>query len=412
MDRLSFIGGVILFRIFFQMDRQIKILLIGVLITAFTTFMLVPFLGLYLAKNSFPPEQIGIILMVLTICQQGFLFFGGVFSDYLGNRRLILLGLTLRILGYGLLISYPHFVILIFSTLLIGLGGAMLGPAIKAGVTSVDEEIRGQALSIRNMAVNMGAALGPLLGGVLYSVSFEMIVGLAIMSHLILAVLIWFYVRNPSAHARVQSLTVSFQAVFRYPFMIWFTLVTSGFWFLYTQFNLTFPLYVKDQFQAEGQVGVLFALNGLLVILLQVPLFQWAEKRLSMVATLQLGMIVMAISFGVLAAVPTMIGLYLFLFLFTVSEIWVIPMIDHLTSSLSPAETMGSFLGFVGMAGAIGGGIGNLMGGSFYGWLKVEDELWMIWVFFGLIAGLTALFYGTFKDNKKKGKERKQMTTS
>src|SRR5206468_5583430 len=97
-----------------------------------------------------------------------------------------------------------------------------------------------------------------------------------------------------------------------------------GFWYLYTQLTFTFPLYADDRFHLGGRVGLLFALNAVLAVLLQYGAITWLTSRFDGWTTLTAGCAIAGVAFLPLWLASSVWVLVLFVILFSLGEIVVV----------------------------------------------------------------------------------------
>lgn len=102
----------------------------------------------------------------------GFLLLGGRLVDYLGRRRMFLVGAALYAVGSVIGGLAANETLLIAGRAIQGLGGATLAPATLAliGATFAEGRERNRALGIWGAAGSAGMVLGSILGGVLTEV--------------------------------------------------------------------------------------------------------------------------------------------------------------------------------------------------------------------------------------------------
>ena len=117
----------------------------------------------------FSPTSLQWVVNAYTLAFGGFLLLGGRAADFVGRRRLFVLGIivfTGASLACGLA---PSSEFLIFARALQGLGAAMVSPAALSIVTTTFREgpERTKALSVWAAIAVGGAAVGLLLGGIL-----------------------------------------------------------------------------------------------------------------------------------------------------------------------------------------------------------------------------------------------------
>ncbi len=384
-----------MFESFKQMSRETKIILFGVLLTGTSTFMLSPFLALYMNSKGFSASQIGIVLTSSLIFQQGLSFVGGIAGDRFGYKKTLIVGLIVRTAGYMIFVFSNQLLLLITASSFVGIGGSLITPSTKASIAATEDE-RGKAFALRNVAVNMGASLGPILGGLLYNTSFFIVFFLAAFTHITLLVLVIIFVKNFQG-LKSNNIFVDFKKIITDLNIVRLTAITALFWLLYSQLNLSIPLYLKNQLHLESFTGTLFALNGILVIAFQYYLFALFEKKFTYTNILFYGMMFLAVSFAVISLIPNIAGLYFYIILFTVGEILIGPSIDNLASNMAPSPScMGGYLGFVTMGWAIGGSIGNTLGGYLYN-ITSKNSLWLTWYFYAFLAVITAFLFKGLK---------------
>lgn len=396
-----------MFKSFKLMSLNGKIILFGVLITSISTFMLSPFLALYMSSKGFSAAEIGIVLTASVISQQGLTFIGGMMGDRFSYRKVMIAGLIIRTIGYITFLFSNALSLLIIASSFAGIGGALLTPSTKASIAT-EEKLGGKAFALRNVAVNIGAALGPILGGLLYETSFNVVFLTAAFTHLTLLIFVVLFVKN-FQKAKSNNMIAEFKNIIRDKNIIYLTIVSSIFWFVYSQLNLSIPLYSKSYLHMESLTSTLFTLNGLIVIIFQFNLMSFFESKYTCVNILVYGMLFLAASFTSIFVVPNIVGLYIFIILFTVGEILVGPSIDNAATYIAPSKSsVGGYLGFVSLGWAIGGSLGNLVGGYLFN--LANDRYWIIWVIYSLISIFAAILFKKFIGRSSEMIESKKVT--
>lgn len=372
------------------MSLNVKIILFGVLITSISTFMLSPFLALYMNSKGFSAAEIGIILTASVISQQGLTFIGGMLGDRFSYRKIMIIGLIIRIIGYIFFLFASTMILFIIASSFAGIGGALLTPSTKASIAT-EENLGGKAFALRNVAVNLGASLGPILGGLLYKISFELVFLIAALIHLILLVLVVLYVKK-FQNVMSNKMYIELKNIIKDKNIIYLTIVSSIFWMVYSQLNLSIPLYSNLHLHMGALTSTIFALNGIIVILFQFGLVSFFESKYTCVNILVYGMLFLATSFACILFIPNMVGIYIFIILFTVGEILVGPSIDNAATYLAPSKSnVGGYIGFVSFGWAIGGTLGNLLGGHLLH--LVGNKFWIIWTIYSIIAIIAAILF-------------------
>ena len=157
--------------IFFRtLPISIKILTFSSFIFALASFMVTPYLGIYLHNSlKIDMELIGFIIATFTFIQFGGGVIGGIIANKFGLKNTMILALLIRTLGL-FLITVSHFglAITIAGIVFIALGSAFYMPSNKAYmVSNVPKLIKSNIMSISRASFTAGMAIGPLLAAFL-----------------------------------------------------------------------------------------------------------------------------------------------------------------------------------------------------------------------------------------------------
>jgi MFS transporter, DHA1 family, multidrug resistance protein len=381
-------------------DAVTRVTVAGIFVVSIGNFAVAPLLALALSVHEhFSTVQIGSILTVMAICQQGLTFLFGIAGDRCGVNQVLLAGIAARIVGYGLMAGATRYGQFLAAGALVGVGGALFTPASKAVIAlrATDARTRADGFALRSVALNAGAALGPLVGAAVFS-AFRIAFVLAAGTYVLLLVAFLTYARGSiprqAGVGTIRAQTIGPLVDRR---LLRLTASTIGFWLLYTQFTFTIPLYARATLHAGGGVGLLYTLNAIVVILLQVAALRWATQRFSQEATLAFGTALVACAFGLLAFPPSIALLIAFGVVFSIGELLVVPTIDSLASDLAPAGATAAYLGFVALGWGGGSLLGNLGGGAAYalaGRAASDGAFWGGCCAIGLISAAAALGLG------------------
>lgn len=365
-------------------------MLTGILINTVGTFMVVPLLALYLRISmGEPADRIGVVLTVLIVATQGMPVVTGMLSDRWDARTLLSIGVISRIAGYLGFVLGHSFATFLASALLVGIGGAAFTPTAKAVLARSSGPLRLQAFALRSAAVNIGAAVGPLIGGLFFA-QFKIVFAASIALLAVYLVVLRTTVPARRSPSQNQPLFAAVTWMLRDWRLLSLTIASAGFWYLYTQFNFTFSMYGHDAFGWGGQIGLLFTANAVIVLSLQYALIARVGGRLGGWTVCALGATILAIGFTVLALLHATGALLLFTVLFSLGELLIVPMLDTLASEISPMVTVGGYLGFVSLGWAIGGLVGNLLGGTLYATARTHGALAEFWALTAIVGVVTA----------------------
>jgi multidrug resistance protein len=246
--------------------------------------LIIPLFPIYVAEKGATNFQLGLIVSGFTISQ--FLvqpFFGGLSDRY--GRKLFMLG---GMACYGLV----AFLYVFASTLpqvfvvrlLHGLGAGMIWPALSAFIIDLSPaENRGETVGILSAVEMIGFAVGPLLGGVLYTLGGmnAPFIGCTILA-LFAAVMIWIFVHEPSFRRREDSLRwierYGFSS-FRIPDIRLLCWIGFSEAFVWGVIITLLPVMGARVGIPPGKIGWLFSAYFVVFILLQRPIGRWSDQQ-------------------------------------------------------------------------------------------------------------------------------------
>ncbi|WP_281559937.1 MFS transporter [Thalassomonas sp. RHCl1] len=150
-----------------QFPPLIWILLFGAFITRGSYYMVWPFLAVILyQKFAISATEVGLILSAAALVSVFIGFVGGALSDHFGRHQLMFASGLLYVVSFSLLASaetLPGYVLIIT---LCSIAKAIWEPPTSALIGDLleDAKTRELAMQARYFVVNVGAALGPMLG--------------------------------------------------------------------------------------------------------------------------------------------------------------------------------------------------------------------------------------------------------
>ncbi len=155
--------------------RTFRIVFLGAFASNIGTWMQNVVLGAYAYDLTHSATFVGIIIFAQLGPTLVLPMVGGLLADKVDRRRfLILLSLEQLVfsLGVALVVTSPHpsHVLLVVMVLLVGCGSAMFGPAYSAILPGLvgKADLPG-AISLNSAQMNASRVIGPVIGGVLYS---------------------------------------------------------------------------------------------------------------------------------------------------------------------------------------------------------------------------------------------------
>jgi MFS family permease len=359
-----------------MLDRRIWILAFARLVSTAGFSIVLPFLPMHLAnERHVPVAAVGLIWTIAGVCGAVMQWVGGALSDRVGRMPLLMLSSFLRIvvlgcLGYATHIRAPVSVLALL-VILAGVMRAFFDPPVQALVADLaPPERRVAAFSLQRIGVNIGFTAGPavaaLTAGVPYHLLFYWSIPVSLAAWMALT-----FVREPARSGNPPSpistpladLRAALARLAEDRVFVRFLLATFACFVLQIQLFHTLSIYAARTLQmSRGAVGTIYVVNGLLVVLLQLPavayINRWGRKW-----ALTMGALGYAVSYGLVGLAHTQLTLLLCVAAVTVSEVILAPAQHAEVTSMAPAGRVGAYSGLFGLAQIAGQSVGPAFGG-------------------------------------------------
>ena len=356
-------------------------------------FVVMPMISLrFVDQLGWAAGLVGLALGLRQLTQQGLGIFGGSLADRFGARPLIVSGMLLRAAGFFSLAWAESGAMLIFSCFLSGLGGCLFDPPRAALVIKFTRpRQRGRFISLLMMLESAGAVVGALLGSWLLRFDFTYVCllggGLFLLAALCNALLLPPYRLSVKPTPIWEGLgqVLADRAFCR------LVLVLSGYYMMWVQMMLIFPILVKQLAGSTTAVGWMYTLESALSLLLLYPIARFSERRYRLETRLMAGVLLMTAGIGLVAFVNTLTGVFVLLGCFYLGIIIAEPARETLMSKLAQPGARGSYMGFSRLGLALGGMTGYVGGGALYDHATKLGQPALPWLVLGTIGAVTLL---------------------
>ncbi len=332
-------------------SREIWILTLITFINRAGT-MVLPFLSKYLKEDlHFTYSQVGWIMVSFGCGSIIGSWLGGKLSDKIGFYKIMIFSLLTSGFAFFGLQFITSFEGLLIAMFLIMTVADMFRPAMFVSLGAYAKpENRTRALTLVRLAINLGFAAGPALGGLLImSVGYKGLFWVDGASCIVAILIFWIKVKEKKKSKftdKEHPGEVLTHSVFKdTPFWIFLTgtLITG---ILFFQLFTTIPLYHKEQFNlSEFQTGLLLTLNGILVFFLEMPIVSYIEKhKINKLKVITYGCLAMAISIYLLL-VNNWAGILIIMMIFmTFAEMFAFPFSNSFAMSRAPKGHEGRYM--------------------------------------------------------------------
>lgn len=344
-------------------------------------YALIPYLTLHLTGSiGWTLAMAGLVLSVRQFSQQGFAFLGGVVADAFGYKGTMVLGMAVRAVGFAMFAFCTETWEFFLAAVLSGLGGSLFDPAGSAAFAVLTpESIRKEVFAFRNVLTNIGVVGSQIVGTLLSAVDFTYL-SLFAGAVFALCALIAFFLLSPiAATSTRQSIWASMVHVLKDRPFVQFTLIAMGYYYLSMQIFLTIPLLVERVTHNKGDVGIVLSAVSVFVILLQMQVSKWMEGYPHRLTLIGIGTLVMGTGLFMLSFAESLWMLLVDVFLYALGTMIAVPNLVDVVPRFAPKELVGAYYGFNGYSIAIGGSLGQIVGGWVYDQSLALQMEWLPW---------------------------------
>lgn len=331
-------------------SREIWILAIITFINRAGT-MVLPFLSKYLKEDlQFTYGEVGWIMVAFGFGSMLGSWLGGKLSDKIGFYKIMVFSLfSSGIFFFALqyITSFWGLCIGMFSIMTLA---DMFRPAMFVSLaTYAKPENRTRALTLVRLAVNLGFAAGPALGGLIimgmgYKGLFWVDGTSCVVAILIFALLV--KEKKRVVNQDLNAIAMPVTSVFKDKIFWIFLFVSFVTAMIFFQLFTTLPLYHSEQFGlSEFQTGLLMTLNGLLIFALEMPFVGYFErKKVQKLKIILWGVLLMSFSFYLLL-INTWAGILVISMIFiSIGEIFAFPFSNTFALSRAPKGHEGRYM--------------------------------------------------------------------
>ncbi|MFT4416333.1 MDR family MFS transporter [Fredinandcohnia humi] len=372
-------------------------LIFGTFLSRTGFFMSIPFLGIYLHEvKEIDPATTGAILAVSFFVSTFSSFFGGAWSDRIGRLPVIMFSMFLWGLVFIGFTIGEHVWQFFLLNALSGLCRSIFEPTARALLVDLTpQESRVDVFNARYFAINMGGAIGPLVGLSLGASETTLPFIISALIYFAYGSLTIYWKKkydtaeNSTEKNEKTSLLsclklISRDKVFRY-FLMGNIFVAGG----YAHLDTTLAQYLGSD--KVGLYSILFFTNAASILLLQYPIIRYM-KRYSPLTALKVGTLLFGAGIVGFGISHSLILLIIAMVLFTIGEILCFIIGDMLIGDIAPVHLRGAYYGASGLM-FIGQSAGAWVGGILLAAFGFESGF----IVFSILALLTVVAYPFFQ---------------
>jgi len=311
--------------------------------------MVIPFLTIYLTSKGYTLAQAGYVMAA----------FGGgsILGGYLGGRltdkfgyyyvqvfSLLLNGILFIVLGQMQTLLQFMICIFVLSSL-----GESFRPANSAAVAAYSNETnRTRCYSLNRLAINMGWAIGPAIGGVLASVNYHLLFwadGITCIIASFLLYLLFSEVKKTAVTKTVKHEKIKSTSAYRdKTFLLgMFYIFLVGVCF-FQMFNIITVYFKQHVHLGENVIGAVLAMNGLIIAFVEMILVYKLENRHAALTYMTIGSFLIGLSFVILNISPAFVFVLLQMIVVTFGEMLLFPFMNNFWVRRSNESNRGQYV--------------------------------------------------------------------
>jgi MFS family permease len=403
-------------RVLKEIPHNIWILAFATLINRSGT-MVLPFLALYMAKDF--GVSAGSAGLVLAFYGFGALFTApivGKLSDKLGALRVMKLSLILTGL---MLFAYPfitdYYLILGYTVLWAVISEAFRPANLSLISTESEPAKRKTSFALNRLAINLGMSIGPVVGGILTTIDFKLLFFVDGVTSIAAGLFLMFArfdartnvstIRNINLEnsdlvsiegdteiINQESVIQHRKSILNDRFFLFFLLSLIPVNIVFFQHIGGLPIYIVRDLGYSGAVfGFLSAINTIIIIFVEVPfnnaMARWDDRK-----ALALGAILCGIGFGLMALWGNIYFIAFTIVIWTFGEMIFFPASTSFTSTISPVNRRGEYMGYFQMTFSIALMLGPWLGTEILD-LFGSNVLWVSTFILSLISAIMIYFF-------------------
>lgn len=345
--------------------------------------MVVPFMTIYATqKLHFSITQAGFIMSLFGLGAIVGAFLGGRITDKFGFYPMqiaaLLLGGTMFIVT-GYMLTYAS---LCISAFILSVCNESFRPANATAIAFYSkEENRTRSYSLNRLAINLGWALGGALGGFLATINYHLLFwvdGCTNIAAAFLLLKLLPYVKSGSRH--IDHKEVIKKPAYRDHIYILFLMLVTLFATCFFHLFTILPVFYKTKwFLNEQFIGILMALNGVIIVLIEMVLIYKLEGRKSNTSYIQRGVLLVGVGYALINILPVAAWCAIFsMIVITLGEIFSMPFMNSFWISRASVNNRGQYASMYTIAWSIAQIAAPMLGSQVAANINYTTLWWLI----------------------------------
>lgn len=333
--------------------------------------MVLPFMTLYLTSKDVGRTlaEAGVVMGLFGLGSIIGAYFGGKFTDRIGFFKVQMVALIFGGILFMVLGQLKNYHLICLCTFLLSFVNEAFRPANSSAIAFYSRpENRTRSYSLNRLAINLGWAVGASLGGLIAAINYELLFWVDGCTNLTAAVLLFVFLKPAriipaSEEKHVEEAVPVNQSAYRDKTYMLFIFLSTLFGLCFFQMFTTIPKYFRDNlFLGEDYIGFIMAVNGILIVVVEMVLVYVLEQKNKTVFLISLGTFICALSFFSLLLPGNAKWITLFMILLiTIGEMTAMPFMNTYWAARSNEKNRGQYAALYSMSWGIGQALGPFL---------------------------------------------------
>ena len=368
--------------------------------------MVFPFMTIYLTTSlGFSLKEAGFVMACFGLGSISGAYIGGWLTDRIGDYEVQFWSLLLTSFVFLLMLKMQSLWAVSLIAFALSLIADAFRPANKVAVANYSKpENLTRSFALLRLAINLGFAIGPAVGGLIAAwKGYDWLFYVDAITCFVAAFLFRFFLKDDfkerTEKQQKQELknpsTTPIRSPYQDRFFLAFLAIICLLSFAFLQLFYTVPVFLKRDYGFdEGQIGLLMALNGLIIVLIEMPLVYYIDLHYKKFYSMCLGALLIGFGYLVFLYPITWIGIAaLSIVLMTFGEIVYMPFASAFVAARADDSNRGQYMALYSMSWSAASVVAPTLGFIIteqYGF----DTLWSVLFGIGVIGSVGFWFLG------------------
>lgn len=319
--------------------------------------MVLPFMTLFLTKSlGFSLSQAGWVMGAYGLGSILGAYIGGQLTDRFGFYHIQLYSLIGSSAFLFLLIILTDYYLILITVFIFSMIADTLRPANSVAIAAYSApENRTRSFSLMRFAVNLGFSVGPALGGIVAEyLGYRWIFLIDGVTCLGAALILFLYLPFNKVHLpeKKSKEIPKGPSAYQDTSYLLFIVLTAIWATLFFQLFTSVPVYwEKDLCFTEGKIGLLLALNGLIIVLFEMPLIKRLEHITRYMRMISLGSVFLIMGFlSLITGSDSLLLAVTFIVFMSFAETFSMPFMTNYAVSRPTEDRRGQYMALYAMA--------------------------------------------------------------